>query len=163
MTALKPISTSLITVPKARLLIVEARFYHDLADALLEGAQYAILQAGATCDVITVSGALEIPLVLAFLWDQAKAQGSPYDGAVALGCVIRGETGHYDIVATQSARALMDVALARYMALGNGILTVENQDQAWARAKMTELDKGGEAAKAAMQLIQHQQRIGQES
>ena len=129
------------------LLIVEARFYSAIADAQLEGARAALAAAGATHDVLTVPGALEIPAAIAF----ADASGK-YDGYVALGCVIRGETFHFEVVAGESARALMALSLDG-LAIGNGILTVENEAQAWARAKRSEKDKGGEAAKAALAMI----------
>lgn len=128
-------------------LIVEARFYNGLADALLAGAKAAFEAAGATYDVATVPGALEIPAAIAMASDLA---GDRYDGYVALGCVIRGETTHYEIVSGESARALMDLSIADGLALGNGILTVENEEQAWARARVDELNKGGGAAIAAM-------------
>jgi 6,7-dimethyl-8-ribityllumazine synthase len=131
------------------ILIVEARFYDDLADELLRGATAAIAQAGATFERVTVPGALEIPAAVAM----ALAGPKRFDAYVALGCVIRGETTHYDTVASESARALMDLAVAHRLALGNGILTVENDDQAWARARVSELDKGGAAARAALAMI----------
>ncbi|KPF76413.1 6,7-dimethyl-8-ribityllumazine synthase [alpha proteobacterium AAP81b] len=130
------------------LLIVEARFYAGIADALLDGARSALDAAGASHDVLTVPGALEIPAAIAF----ADASGD-YDGYIALGCVIRGETFHFDIVAMESARALMALTLDG-LPIGNGILTVENEAQAWARARRTEKDKGGEAAKAALRMIE---------
>jgi len=129
------------------LLIVEARFYDAIADAALAGASAAIAHAGATHEVLTVPGALEIPAAIAF----ADASGQ-YDGYVALGCVIRGETYHFDIVAGESARAIMALTLDG-LAIGNGILTVENEAQAWARADQRKKDKGGEAAKAALAMI----------
>jgi 6,7-dimethyl-8-ribityllumazine synthase len=131
----------------SKLLIVEARFYDAIADAQLEGAAAAITAAGGTYDVLTVPGALEIPAAIAF----ADAAGT-YDGYVALGCVIRGETYHFEVVAGESARAIMALTLDG-LAIGNGILTVENEAQAWARARRTEKDKGGEAAKAALAMI----------
>jgi 6,7-dimethyl-8-ribityllumazine synthase len=140
-------------LPGARILIVEARFYDDLADELLRGAHAAIAQAEAAADVFTVDGALEIPATMAILLDRAEAAGTPYDAAVALGCVIRGETGHYEIVAGESARALMDLSVARRLPLGNGILTVENDAQAWARACVGEMNKGGGAADAALAVL----------
>ena len=129
------------------ILIVEARFYTAIADAALEGAVAALTVAGATHEVLTVPGALEIPAAIAF----ADASGN-YDGYVALGCVIRGETYHFEVVAGESARAIMALTLDG-LAIGNGILTVENEAQAWARARLTEKDKGGEAAKAALAMI----------
>jgi len=136
------------------LLIVEARFYAAIADAQLEGAVAALQAAGATHDVLTVPGALEIPAAVAF----ADASDQ-YDGYVALGCVIRGETWHFEVVAGESARALMALSLDG-LAIGNGILTVENEAQAWARARRSEKDKGGEAAKAALAMIGVKTRFG---
>ena len=139
-----------------RYLIVEARFYDDIADALLEGAKAAFEAAGASCDVITVPGALEIPAAIAIASD---LNGDAYDGYVALGCVIRGETTHYEIVSSESARALMDISIADGIALGNGILTVENEAQAWARARVSEQNKGGGAAIAAMTMAALRARL----
>lgn len=138
----------------ARILVVEARYYEQLADALLAGATRALEEAGATYDRITVPGALEIPLALAIALDAAAAKKKPYDGAVALGCVILGETFHFEIVSEQSARGVMDVSIARKIPIGNGILTVDTEAQAWARARVTEGDKGGAAARAALALIE---------
>ena len=129
------------------LLIVEARFYDAIADALLDGAKSVLSDAGATFDRITVPGALEIPAAVA-----RASEAGGYDGYVALGCVIRGETYHFEIVAGESARGLMALALDG-LAIGNGILTVENEAQAWARARKAEKNKGGEAAKAALAMI----------
>jgi 6,7-dimethyl-8-ribityllumazine synthase len=140
-------------IPGARVLVVEARFYDDLADELLRGARDAIKAAEASIDVVTVLGALEIPAAIAIMLDVAEERGAPYDAVVALGCVIRGETGHYDIVAGESARALMDMSVARRLPLGNGILTVENDAQAWARARVSEMNKGGGAAEAALAVL----------
>jgi len=137
----------------ARALIVEARFYDDLQDALLDGAVAELKAAGLTHDVITVPGALEIPAAVAIAVDAAAANGKPYDAVIALGCVIRGDTIHFEIVSQESSRALMDLAVARKLPLGNGILTVENDAQAWARARRSELDKGGGAAKACLAMI----------
>src|SRR3712207_1530856 len=123
--------TGAAPVPGARVLIVEARFYDDIADELLRGAKAALEAAKAQVDVLTVPGALEVPTALAIALDAAEAAGAPYDAAVALGCVIRGETFHFEIVAGESARALMDLAVARGLPLGNGLLTVEKESQAW--------------------------------
>jgi 6,7-dimethyl-8-ribityllumazine synthase len=144
----------------ARILIVEARFYDDIADALLDGAVQAIEAAGATHERITVPGALEIPAAIAIAYEGAAAAGKPFDGVVALGCVIRGETTHYDIVAGESSRALMDLTIQRKIALGNGILTVENEAQAWARARVSEMNKGGGAAEAALAMVRLKRRYG---
>jgi len=152
-------------VKGARVLIVEARFYDDLADALLEGARAALDAAGVAHETITVPGALEIPAVIAYAVE-AAARGAtapeqgPFDGFVALGTVIRGETTHYEIVSNESARALMDLTTARSIALGNGILTVENEAQAWERAKADRLDKGGGAATACLAMIALKRRFG---
>ncbi|MBB4185189.1 6,7-dimethyl-8-ribityllumazine synthase [Sinorhizobium terangae] len=146
----------------AHILIVEARFYDDMADALLDGAKHALDAAGATYDIVTVPGALEIPAAIAMALDCADEGGTEYDGFVALGMVIRGETYHFDIVANESARALMDLAVSESLALGNGILTVENDDQAWARARRSEGDKGGFAARAALTMIELKKKLGAE-
>ena len=143
----------------ARVLVVEARFYGAIADELLAGAREAIAAAGGTADVLTVPGALEIAPTLAIALDTAEAAGRPYEAALALGCVIRGETGHYDIVAGESARALMDLAVARRLPFGNGILTVENEAQAWARARVSEMNKGGGAAEAALSVLALKRRL----
>ena len=143
----------------ARVLIVEARFYDDIADELLAGAQQAVAAAGATADVISMPGALEIPTAIAIAVDAAAAAGTPYDAAVALGCVVRGETYHFEIVAGESSRALMDLAVARKLPLGNGILTVENDEQAWARARVDGKNKGGAAAEAALRMIALRERF----
>ncbi|TWG67525.1 MULTISPECIES: 6,7-dimethyl-8-ribityllumazine synthase [unclassified Aminobacter] len=148
------------TTTPPRLLIVEARFYDDLSDALLEGAKAALDAAGAQYDVVTVPGALEIPAAISFALDGAENGGTDYDGFVALGCVIRGETYHFDIVANESCRALMDLAVEESLAIGNGILTVENDEQAWARARRSEGDKGGFAARAALTMIALRERFG---
>ena len=145
---------------KLHLLIVEARFYDDLADALLDGAKAALDRAGATYDVVTVPGALEIPAAISFALDGAEEGGREYAGFVALGCVIRGETHHFDIVANESARALMDLSVEESLAIGNGILTVENDEQAWTRARANEGDKGGFAARAALTMIELRRKLG---
>lgn len=145
---------------KAHVLIVEARFHDDLADALLEGAKAALDDAGATYDVVTVPGALEIPAVISFALDAADDNRNDYDGFVALGTIIRGDTYHFDIVANESNRALMDLAVEESLAIGNGILTVENDAQAWVRARKSEGDKGGFAARAALTMIAVRERLG---
>ncbi|RVJ56329.1 6,7-dimethyl-8-ribityllumazine synthase [Sinorhizobium medicae] len=147
-------------IKPVHILIVEARFYDDMADAMLDGAKHALDAAGATYDIVTVPGALEIPAAIAMALDGVDEGGTEYDGFVALGMVIRGETYHFDIVANESARALMDLAVSESLALGNGILTVENDNQAWARARRSEGDKGGFAARAALTMIELKQRLG---
>jgi 6,7-dimethyl-8-ribityllumazine synthase len=148
-----------LPVPGARILVVEARFYDAIADELLRGALAAVEGAGATAEVLTVDGALELPAAMVIALDAAARAGQPYDAAVALGCVIRGETGHYDIVAGESARALMDLSVVRGLPLGNGILTVENEEQAWTRARVSELNKGGGAAEAALAVLRIKRRV----
>lgn len=145
---------------KPHLLIVEARFYEDLSDALLNGAKAALDDAGATYEVVTVPGALEIPATIAMAMDGADAGGVYYDGYVALGMVIRGETYHFDIVSNESSRALMDLSVSESIAIGNGIMTVENEAQAWARANVSEKDKGGFAARAALTMIALKKKFG---
>ena len=148
---------------KAHLLIIEARFHDDLADALLDGATSALKDAGATYDVVTVPGSLEIPAVISFALDGAAEGGTAYDGFVALGTIIRGDTYHFDIVANESSRALMDLSVQEAMPIGNGILTTENDAQAWTRAKRSEGDKGGFAARAALTMIALKQQLGAQS
>lgn len=143
---------------RARVLVVEARFYDAIADALLEGATGHLQKAGAEHVVVTVPGALEIPAAIAILLDAAEAEGAPFDAVVALGCVVRGETTHYEIVSNESARALMALSVERRFPLGNGILTVENDAQAFARARVSEMDKGGGAAEAALAVLRLKRR-----
>lgn len=129
------------------LLIVEARFYDDFADELLKGATGALKAAGATYDVVTVPGALEIPGAISLAADTGR-----YDGYVALGTVIRGETYHFEVVSNESARGIMALTLDG-LAIGNGILTCENDEQAWVRARVSEKNKGGDAAQAALAMM----------
>ena len=138
----------------ARVLIVEARFYAHLNDLLLEGARAAIEEAGHLHETLAVPGALEIPGAVAL-----AAESGQYDAFVALGVVIRGETYHFEIVAGESARGLMALTLDG-LAVGNGILTVENEAQALARARPDDKDKGGEAARAALAMLELKQRFG---
>jgi 6,7-dimethyl-8-ribityllumazine synthase len=144
----------------ARILIVEARFYDDIADALLAGATKALKEAGAAFDCINVPGSLEIPTAIAIALDAAQGRRRAYDGAVALGCVIRGETIHFELVSQLSARGLMDLSVTRKIPVGNGIITVDNEAQAWARARVEDQDKGGDAARAALALIGIKRRLG---
>jgi len=138
----------------ARILIVEARFYAHLNDMLIAGARAALAGTGHEVEVLTVPGALEIPGAIAL-----AAESDQYDGFVAIGVVIRGETYHFEIVAGESARAIMALTMDG-IAIGNGILTVENEDQALVRADPAQKDKGGEAAKAALALLALQDRFG---
>jgi len=150
-------------VKGARILVVEARYYDDIADMLLRGAKRVLNDAGASFVVVTVPGALEIPPAIMIALHGAMAREEPYDGVVALGCVIRGETSHYDIVAGESARGLMDIATARDMPMGNGILTVDTDAQARARARPTGEDKGGGAARAALTLVRLKRKLIREA
>ena len=143
----------------SRALIVEARFYDDIQDALLQGAVAELDAAGVTHDVITVPGALEIPAAIAIAFDAAEKAGKPYDAAVALGCVVRGDTIHFEIVSMESSRALMDLAVARGLPLGNGIITVNTTEQAWERARADRLNKGGDAARAALTMMRIKKRL----
>ena len=136
-----------------QMLIVESRFYDNISEELLRGATRVLDSAGARYDRVTVPGTLEIPAAIAIAMDAARRRRDPYDGVVALGCVIRGETHHFDIVANESARALVDLAVKERLPIGNGILTVENEAQAHARARAEEGNKGGEAARAALMLV----------
>jgi 6,7-dimethyl-8-ribityllumazine synthase len=149
----RPTGTQAGDLAGARLLIVEARFYDDIADALMAGAVRAIEAAGAACERVSVPGSLEVPPAIAIALDAAERAGKPFDGAVGLGCVIRGETLHFEIVSFESARALMDLSVARRMPIGNGIITVENDAQARERALPDKGDKGGDAARAALALV----------
>ncbi|MGF1561426.1 MAG: 6,7-dimethyl-8-ribityllumazine synthase [Geminicoccaceae bacterium] len=130
------------------ILIVEARYYDEIADLLLEGCEKTLREAGATFDRVTVPGALEVPQAVGL-----ALESEMYDGYVALGCVIRGETYHFEIVAGESARGLMDLALEDGVVIGNGILTVENKEQARVRADPNGKNKGGEAASAVLSLL----------
>jgi 6,7-dimethyl-8-ribityllumazine synthase len=144
----------------ARLLIVEARFYDDIADALLAGAARAIEAVGATYERVSVPGSLEVPPAIAIAVDAAERAGKPFDGAVGLGCVIRGETLHFEIVSFESARGLMDLSVARRLPIGNGIITVDTDAQALERALPDKGDKGGDAARAALALIRLKRQVG---
>ncbi len=137
----------------AKFLIVEARFYDHLNDLLIEGAKAALEEAGHKHEVLTVPGALEIPGAIAM-----AAETGRYDGFVGIGVVIRGETYHFEVVSNESARGLMALSMDG-IAIGNGILTVENEAQALARARPTEKDKGGEAAKAAIAMLGIRERF----
>jgi 6,7-dimethyl-8-ribityllumazine synthase len=132
---------------------VEARFYPHISNALLDGATAALERAGAHFERITVSGALEIPPAIAIASRAGEDTARGYDGFVALGCVIRGETFHFEIVSTESARGLMDLGLKQGLCIGNGILTCETEEQALVRADRNGQDKGGDAARACLGLI----------
>jgi 6,7-dimethyl-8-ribityllumazine synthase len=147
-------------VAGARILVVEARFYDDIADALLAGATRVLEDAKVSFDRVSVPGSLEIPGAIAIALDAAERRGQPYDGVVALGCVIRGDTIHFEIVSIESARALIDLSVARALPLGNGIVTVTTEAQAWARARPEEGDKGGDAARAALVMVGLKRKLG---
>jgi 6,7-dimethyl-8-ribityllumazine synthase len=138
----------------ARVLIVEARFYDHLNDMLLAGARRAIEQAGHAHETVTVPGALEIPGALAL-----AAESGRYDAYVAIGVVIRGETYHFEIVSNESARGIMALTMDG-IAIGNGILTTENEAQAIYRADPDQADKGGGAARAALAMLELRQKFG---
>ncbi len=146
----------------AHVMIVEARFYEAITDALVEGATAVLDAAGATHERFAVPGAFEIPATIGYA---ARAMEGPdpahrFDGFIALGCVIRGQTTHYDYVCTESARGLQDLALERGLAIGYGILTCENRDQAMHRARREEADRGGAAARACLAMIELKSRFG---
>lgn len=134
-----------------RILVIEARYYDHINDFLLNGIDGALKEAGADYDVLTVPGALEIPAALNLSLDKG------YDAFVVAGCIIRGETSHYDIVCNESARGVYDLVLQHNLALGNAILTVENEAQALARAKPDQKNKGADAAKAALRMLEIRQ------
>ena len=143
----------------ARFLIVEARYYDATGADLLAGAQKALSAAGAGYDFVSVPGALELAPAIAIACDSAQKQRRPYRGVVALGCIIRGETYHFEIVSNESARGIMDLTVGKRLCIGNGILTTEDDEQAWARARISEGDKGGGAARAALTMIALKQQL----
>jgi 6,7-dimethyl-8-ribityllumazine synthase len=145
-----------MTMAVPRILVVEARFYEEISDHLFAGAEAVLKAAGVEIERIAVPGALEIPAVIAI-----ARQGRPgFDGYVALGCVIRGETSHYDTVCNESARGLQSLAVEFGLPIGNGILTCETWEQAMARARADEQDKGGGAATACLAVIEARRRFG---
>lgn len=137
------------------ILIVTARFYEDIASEMESGAASALQAAGATFDIEPVPGAFEIPAIIGF-----AAKSKKYDGYVALGCVIRGETTHYDYVCGESARGLMDLSLREGACIGYGILTVENEEQAWERASIKRGNKGRDAVEACLRMIELKKKLG---
>lgn len=140
------------------ILLVNAPYYAHIADHLRKGAERALEEAGATHEVIAVPGAFEIPAAIAI----AARSTDRFDGFVALGCVIRGETTHYDHICAESARGLQDLAVRDGLAIGYGILTVENETQALARASAERRDKGGEAVRACLALVDLKRRLAGE-
>ena len=145
-----------VTTSDLRILIVEARFYEDIADALVDGAMGVLEAAGAQVERLAVPGAFEIPAAIRFALDSGR-----YDGFVALGCVIRGDTTHYDYVCGESARGLNQLAIDRKACIGYGILTVENREQAWARARADRANKGTDVASACLRMIEHKRQFQQ--
>ncbi len=137
-----------------RALIIEARYYNHINDMLLQGATEEFQKRGIPYDVVTVPGALEIPAALGFSLKSAK-----YDAFVILGCIIRGETTHYDVVQNESARGIYDLVHRHGLALGNAILTVENEEQALVRADKTRKNKGGEAAAVALTMLDLKRKL----
>ena len=143
----------------ARVVIVEGRYYEALADELLAGARAVLEAAGVAVEVITVPGALEIPVAAEIAIAASEEGGEPVDAVVGLGVVIRGETYHFEIVARESARGLMELGLAHALPVGNGVLTVDTEAQAWERARVSEGNKGGGAAEAALSLLRLKRRL----
>jgi 6,7-dimethyl-8-ribityllumazine synthase len=139
----------------SRILLVEARYYRHIADELLRGAVAELEKAGADHDRATVPGAFEIPAAIQF----AHLSRQGFDGYVALGCVIRGETSHYDLICAECARGLQDLALRERLAIGFGVLTVENEAQALARARVDQKNKGGEAVRACLAMVELKRRF----
>ncbi len=135
-------------------LLIEARFYEDIANELARGALAELKSQGVAFERVSVPGALEIPVALSIaIASNTIGPDGRHGGCVALGCVIRGETSHYDIVANESARALLDLGIAHGVPVGNGILTVDTRDQAWARAAVDEKNKGRDAVQACLALM----------
>ncbi|MGE3907567.1 MAG: 6,7-dimethyl-8-ribityllumazine synthase [Reyranellaceae bacterium] len=159
-------SASAFALPKfarpPHVMIVEARFYVDIADELARGVIAELDAVGASYERVEVAGAFELPAAIRIAIEAAErgTMKRPFDGFVALGCVIRGDTTHYDYVCGESARGLQDLALAHGAAIGYGVLTVENEQQAWARARVAEQNKGGDVARACLGMIGVRQRFG---
>ena len=135
------------------ILIIDAPYYSEISGLLVEGAEEVLKREGVTWDYVAVPGVLEVPAAVSMAVEGMQRSGKHYDGFITLGCVIRGETSHYEIVAFESARAIMDLTIAECIALGNGIQTVENEAQALARARKDDKNKGGGAAEAVLSMI----------
>jgi 6,7-dimethyl-8-ribityllumazine synthase len=146
---------------RPHIMVVEARYYVPLSDALAQGAIAALESAGASYERFAVPGALEIPAAIRFAAESmgSVAERRRFDGYVALGCVIRGETTHYQHVCEESARGLQELAIRHLLAIGNGILTCENEEQAWERASVERLNKGGGAAEACLAMVALRQKL----
>lgn len=142
--------------PAPKILVVEGRYYEDIADEMFKGANATLTEKGAVVERISVPGALEIPVAIHMAVRSLDFfAGRPrFDGYVALGCVIRGETTHYDYVCGESARKLQDLACQYVLALGYGIITCENEEQAWERARVERKNKGGDAANACLRMLE---------
>ena len=143
-----------------RVLIVESRYYDEIAAELLAGADNALVAAGVTYERVEVPGAFEIPAAIKFAVEAEGGENGPFDGYVGLGCVIRGETTHYDYVCQESARGLQCLALQHAIAIGYGVLTTENRDQAWVRADRKQGNKGGTVANACLAMINLRRQFG---
>lgn len=141
------------------ILVIDAPYYSHISEGLVAGAEAVLKERGATWDKLDVPGVLEIPAAVSMALEGMATGGKHYDGFVTLGCVIRGETAHFDIVAFESARAIMDMTIAECLALGNGIQTTENEEQAKRRADPKDLNKGGHAASAALDMIEIRIRL----
>jgi 6,7-dimethyl-8-ribityllumazine synthase len=150
-------------IPGARVLVVEARYYEDISDELLAGALARLESARVGVERLEVPGALEIPPAAAIALDAATRAGKPFDGLVALGCVIRGETTHYEVVARESAAGLHQLAVEHAVPIGNGIITCDTREQAWARASVDGRNKGRDAARAYLALMQLEQHFSSAS
>ncbi len=149
-----------MSTTKPHILIVESRYYDEIAAELLAGATEALEAAGATHERIEVPGAFEIPAAVKFAVEAGVGAQGPFHGYVGLGCVIRGETTHYDYVCQESARGLQDLALQHAIAIGYGVLTTENRDQAWVRADRKQGNKGGTVADACLAMIALRRQFG---
>jgi len=149
-----------MSTTKPHILIVESRYYDEIAAELLAGATEALEAAGATHEKIEVPGAFEIPAAVKFAVEAGGGGQGPFHGYVGLGCVIRGETTHYDYVCQESARGLQDLALQHAIAIGYGVLTTENRDQAWVRADRKQGNKGGTVADACLAMIALRRQFG---
>ena len=153
--------------PMPHILIIDAPYYEHISKALVEGAEEVLKKAEATWDYLAVPGVLEIPATISIVLEgmsrmalgETSRGNTHYDGFITLGCVIRGETTHYEVVAFESARAIMNLTIAEFLALGNGIQTVENEVQALARANKSELNKGGHAATAVLEMIKLREKF----
>ena len=143
------------------IMLIEGRFYEDIADQLVGGAIAELSERGASYERFAVPGALEIPVVISYAVRSMEfyTARQRFDGYVALGCVIRGETSHYDVVAGESARALQDLAMRHCLAVGNGILTCDTRDQAWERAAVDQRNKGGQVARTCLKMIDVKRKL----